>query len=122
MSFFGNIFKVLGFETEDEAKISKKKVKKTETKASFNLKKDKIERPDQIDGVKVIYVEGTFSGKKALDIYNSGEPVLINLQDAEDKERMIGYFEGYVFATKGKIEPIEDKYLFILLPEGVEIE
>ena len=122
MSVFGSIFKALGFESQDDVKQVKKKTKKTQTKASFNLKKDKLERPDQIDGVKVIYAEGLFSAKKALEVYKNGQPILVNVQEAEEKERILAYLEGFIAATNGKIEIIEDKVLVILLPEGVEIE
>ncbi len=122
MGIFGGLFRALGFESEEEAKPVRKKSKKTETKASFNLKKDKIEKPDRIDGVKVIYVEGMFSAKKALDLYKAGEPVLVNVQEADERERILGYLEGFVTATGGKVETIEEKILVILLPEGVEIE
>ncbi len=122
MGIFGGLFRALGFESEDEAKPVRKKSKKTETKASFNLKKDKIEKPDRIDGVKVIYVEGMFSAKKALDLYKAGEPVLVNVQEADERDRILGYLEGFVTATGGKVETIEEKILVILLPEGVEIE
>ena len=43
MSFFGGIFRALGFESEETEVKPKKKVKKVEQKAAFNLKKDKIE-------------------------------------------------------------------------------
>lgn len=122
MSIFGSIFRALGFESQDEVKQVKKRTKKTQAKASFNLKKDKLERPEQIDGVKVVYAEGLFSAKKALDIYKNSQPVLVNVQEAEEKERILAYLEGFVDATNGKIEVIEDKILIILLPEGVEIE
>ena len=122
MSVFGSIFKALGFESQDDVKQVKKKTKKTQTRASFNLKKDKLERPDQIDGVKVIYAEGLFSAKKALEVYKNGQPILVNVQEAEEKERILAYLEGFIAATNGKIEVIEDKVLVILLPEGVEIE
>ena len=122
MGIFGGLFRALGFESEDEAKPVRKKSKKTETKASFNLKKDKTEKPDRIDGVKVIYVEGMFSAKKALDLYKAGEPVLVNVQEADERDRILGYLEGFVTATGGKVETIEEKILVILLPEGVEIE
>ena len=122
MGIFGGLFRALGFESEDEAKPVRKKSKKTETKASFNLKKDKIEKPDRIDGVKVIYVEGMFSAKQALDLYKAGEPVLVNVQEADERDRILGYLEGFVTATGGKVETIEEKILVILLPEGVEIE
>lgn len=122
MGIFGGLFRALGFESEDEAKPVRKKSKKTETKAFFNLKKDKIEKPDRIDGVKVIYVEGMFSAKKALDLYKAGEPVLVNVQEADERDRILGYLEGFVTATGGKVETIEEKILVILLPEGVEIE
>ena len=122
MSVFGSIFKALGFESQDDVKQVRKRTKKTQTKASFNLKKDKLERPDQIDGVKVIYAEGLFSAKKALEVYKNGQPILVNVQEAEEKERILAYLEGFIAATNGKIEVIEDKVLVILLPEGVEIE
>ncbi len=122
MSVFGSIFKALGFESQDDVKQVRKRTKKTQTKASFNLKKDKLERPDQIDGVKVIYAEGLFSAKKALEVYKNGQPILVNVQEAEEKERILAYLEGFIAATNGKIEIIEDKVLVILLPEGVEIE
>ncbi len=122
MSIFGSIFRALGFESQDEVKQVKKRAKKAQAKASFNLKKDKLERPEQIDGVKVVYAEGLFSAKKALDIYKNSQPVLVNVQEAEEKERILAYLEGFVDATNGKIEVIEDKILIILLPEGVEIE
>lgn len=122
MSVFGSIFKALGFESQDDVKQVKKKTKKTQTRASFNLKKDKLERPEQIDGVKVIYAEGLFSAKKALEVYKNGQPILVNVQEAEEKERILAYLEGFIAATNGKIEIIEDKVLVILLPEGVEIE
>lgn len=122
MSVFGSIFKALGFESQDDVKQVKKKTKKTQTRASFNLKKDKLERPEQIDGVKVIYAEGLFSAKKALEVYKNGQPILVNVQEAEEKERILAYLEGFIAATNGKIEVIEDKVLVILLPEGVEIE
>ena len=122
MGILGGLFRAIGLESEDEAKPVRKKSKKTETKASFNLKKDKIEKPDRIDGVKVIYVEGMFSAKKALDLYKAGEPVLVNVQEADERDRILGYLEGFVTATGGKVETIEEKILVILLPEGVEIE
>lgn len=122
MSVFGSIFKALGFESQDDVKQVKKKTKKIQTRASFNLKKDKLERPEQIDGVKVIYAEGLFSAKKALEVYKNGQPILVNVQEAEEKERILAYLEGFIAATNGKIIIIEDKVLVILLPEGVEIE
>lgn len=121
MGFFGNIARALGFETEDE-QVKVKKVKKTEPKATFNLKKDKIERPDKIDGIKVIYVEKTDDTKKALQIFKNDEPALVNIEYAEDKSRALGFLEGATHMSKGSMATIEENRLLILLPEGVEIE
>lgn len=122
MGFFGNVFKVFGFESEEDEEKSKKKVKKVEPKATFNLKKDKIERPDRIDGIKVIYVEKVADCQRAISIFKTDEPVLINLDYAEDKSRALGYLEGAISMTNGSMSVIEEKKLHILLPEGVEIE
>lgn len=121
MGFFGNIARALGFETEDE-QVKVKKVKKTEPKATFNLKKDKIERPDKIDGIKVIYIEKIDDTKKALQIFKNDEPALVNIEYAEDKSRALGFLEGAIEMSKGSMATIEENRLLILLPEGVEIE
>lgn len=122
MGFFGNVFRALGFESEEEEVKSKKKVKKVEPKATFNLKKDKIERPDKIDGIKVIYIESMADCERAINLFKTDEPVLINFDYADDKSRALGYLEGAISMTKGSMSVIEEKKLHILLPEGVEIE
>ncbi len=123
MGIFTEIFKALGFESESENNgNSRKKVKKVEPKASFNLKKDRIERPDRIDGVKVFYIENFEDCKKAIDLFKNDEPVLINFEYADDKLKALGFFEGAIFMSKGSMETIEENKLIILLPEGVEIE
>lgn len=122
MSFFGGIFKALGFESEETEVKPKKKVKKVEQKAAFNLKKDKIERPDRIDGIKVVYVECMADCEKAIKIFKTDEPVLVNFDYAEDKSRALGYIEGAMSMLSGSMATIEENKLNILLPEGVEIE
>ena len=58
MGIFGGLFRALGFESEDdESKPVKKKTKKTEPKASYNLKKGKIEKPDHAY-IKTVYGMG----------------------------------------------------------------
>ena len=121
MGFFGNIARALGFETEEE-QTKTKKIKKSEPKATFKLKKDKIERPDKIDGIRVIYVEKMEDVKKALSIFGNDEPVLVNIEYAQDKSRALGFLEGAIQMSKGSMATIEENRLLILLPEGVEIE
>ena len=122
MSIFGGILSALGFESEDDQK-ARKKTKKTEPKAKFNLKKDKIERPDKIDGVKVIYIESSIDYDKPLAIFKRGDPVLVNFEYADDKSRAMGFFEGAMkMCQEGKLSVIEEGKIYILLPEGVEIE
>lgn len=121
MGFFGNIVRALGFETEEE-QVKSKRIKKSEPKATFNLKKDKIERPDKIDGIKVIYVEKIEDAKKALQIFKNDEPVLVNVEYSNDKSRALGFIEGAIEMSNGSMSVIEENRLMILLPEGVEIE
>ena len=119
----GIFMKALGFESENSEPKQKKKVKKAPSKASFNLKKDKIEKPDKIDGVKVIYVEENEQCYRALDYLKADEPVLLNFEQADDKSRCLGFFEGIEQGFKCKFMEIDKKKeLYILLPEGVEIE
>ena len=106
MSFFGGILNALGFESEQSENSVKKKNRKIETKASFNLKKDKIEKPDKIDGVRVVYLENKVDFEKALSIFKSGEPVLINYEYAADKSYAKGYFEGVIKMTRIKLRPL----------------
>lgn len=120
MSFFGGLLSAFGIESEDNNKV--KKSKKVTPKASFNLKKEKIERPDKIDGIKVIYIESPSDYEKALNEFKKPSPVLINFEYSQDKSRAMGYFEGYMAASEGKFSVIEENKLYILLPEGVEIE
>lgn len=122
MSIFGGIFRALGFESEGQSVAPVKKKVKNQTKASFNLKKDRLERPDKIDGLRVIYIEGIDSCRRALTIFKAGEPVIINLDSAEDKMRALGFFEGYIENSTGKLAAIEENRIYVLLPEGVEIE
>lgn len=121
MGFFGNIARALGFESEEQP-IKARRTRKTESKATFNLKKDKIERPDKIDGIRVVYIEKIDDMKKAFQIFNSDEPVLINIDYADDKSRALGYLEGAMLYANGSMQVIEENRLLILLPEGVEIE
>lgn len=123
MGFFNGVMKALGFESESDAQKTKKRTKNAPSKASFNLKKDKIERPDKIDGIKVIYVEEKQQALKAFDYLRADEPVLLNFDDVDDLSYYIGFFEGVQQNSKCKFMEIDKKKnLYILLPEGVEIE
>lgn len=123
MGIFNGFMKALGFESENSQPKVKKKTKRAPSKASFNLKKDKIERPDKIDGIKVLYLEEKEQCFRALDYLHADEPVLLNFDDADDKSYCFGFFEGVEQSAKCKfIEIDKKKNLYILLPEGVEIE
>lgn len=123
MGIFNGLMKALGFESENAEQKSKKKSKKTPSKASFNLKKDKIEKPDKIDGIKVLYLEEKEMCTRTLDYLAADEPVLLSLDDADDRSYYLGFFEGIQSSSKAKFMEIDKKKnLYILLPEGVEIE
>lgn len=123
MGIFNGFMRALGFESENAEPKAKKKAKKAPSKASFNLKKDKIEKPDKIDGIKVLYVEEKEQIFRALDYLKSDEPVLLNFDGIDDKSYCLGFFEGVQQGMKCKFMEIDKKKnLYILLPEGVEIE
>lgn len=123
MGIFNGFMKALGFESENVETKGKKKTKKAPSKASFNLKKDKIEKPDKIDGIKVLYLEEKEQCSRALDFLAADEPVLLSFDEIDDKSYCLGFFEGVQSSSKSKFLEIDKKKnLYILLPEGVEIE
>lgn len=125
MGFFGKIFEALGFYSEEEENKPKKKEREKKMKASYDLKKqERSERIDNIDGIKVYYPEKFDECKKLYDIFKLGDPIIINFSytDEVDVEKIKAYFSGVCDATNVKFISISGEVMYILLPEGVEIE
>jgi len=126
MGFFGKVLEAMGFQSTDEKEVKpKKKEKLVSTKASYNLKKkETVERLDNIDGIKVYYPEEYDEVKKLYEIFKAGDPIIINFDYANDAdiERIKAYFSGVCDASNVKFVSINGEKMYILLPEGVEIE
>lgn len=124
MGFFGKVFEVLGFQSDDSAK-PKKKEKMVSTKASYNLKKkETVERLDNIDGIKVYYPEDISEVKKLYEIFKLGDPIILSFDYTNDSEtdKIKAYFFGVSDASGVQFLSISGEKMYILLPEGVEIE
>ena len=125
MGFFNKMLEAIGFQSEEAPKPSKKKEKNNvSTKASYNLKKKEVvEKIDNIDGIKVHYPEKYEEVKKLYEIYKQGDPIIISFDYAGDDEVKIkAYFTGVADATGVQFLSINGERMYILLPEGVELE
>ena len=125
MGFFSKMLGAIGFQSEETPKPVKKKEKNNvSTKASYNLKKKEVvEKIDNIDGIKVYYPEEYSEVKKLYEIYKVGDPIIINFDYAnEDADKIKAYFTGVSDATGVQFISINGEHMYILLPEGVEIE
>lgn len=121
MGFMGGIFKVLGFESENKPKA----VKKTKTKATYSLKKGKGKsRPDQIDGVSVYYPEKHEQCKEFVAFVKEGKAVIISTEycSSEEGEKILEFLNGFVFGANAKFIILTENRLFLILPEGMEVE
>ncbi len=124
MGLFGKIFEAMGFQSNEEPK-PKKKEKIVSTKASYNLKKKEVvEKIDNIDGIKVYYPEEISEVKKLYEIFKAGDPIIINFEYTNDIEsgKIKAYFNGVCDASNVQFVSINGEKMYILLPEGVEIE
>ena len=126
MGFIGKILGAMGFQSTEEKEVKpRKKEKLVSTKASYNLKKkETIERLDNIDGIKVYYPEEFEEVKKLYDIFKAGDPIIINFEYTNDIEsgKIKAYFSGICDASNVQFVSINGEKMYILLPEGVEIE
>ena len=126
MGLFGKIFEAMGFQSSEEKEVkTKKKEKLVSTKASYNLKKkETVERIDNIDGIKVYYPEEFDEVKKLYEIFKGGDPIIINFEYTNDNEigKIKAYFSGVCDASNVQFVSINGEKMYILLPEGVEIE
>ncbi len=119
MGFFGGVFKALGFESETKVKKNKKS-----TKATYKLNSDKYSRTNQIDGVPVYYPENLEQLVEFVEFVKNKKAIIISLQDC-DKEmevRINDYVRGFIKGSNSKIVNLDENKLFLLLPEGMEIE
>lgn len=119
MGFMGGIFKALGFEGEKKVKANKK-----QSKASFNFKKDKGSRVEQIDGVPVYYPENLIQLKDFVDFVKDNKAIIISKEVAskEDGEKILDYLKGFVYGANGRFIVLEEEKLYLILPEGMEVE
>ena len=119
MGFMGGVFKVLGFEGDANSKK-----KKNNSKASYKLKDDKNSRPNQIDGVPVYYPEKMEQTIEFLEFLRDGKTIIVSLSDCDegDATRSYDYMSGFANGVKAKIIALNDKKLYLCLPEGMEIE
>ncbi len=118
MGFMGGLFQALGFEGDGKAKTKKK------SKASFSLKNVKEKRVEQIDGVPVYYPENVNQTKDFLEFVKSGKAVIISREGAskEEANRMLDFVRGFVYGISGRIISLTEDKLFLILPEGMEVE
>lgn len=126
MGLFGKLFQMIGFESSsDQTKTQRKKEAAVSTKASYKLnKREVVEKIDNIDGIKVYYPESFEDAKKFYAIFKNGEPIILNFDytDENDTEKIKAYFLGVCDATNVQFVDISGEKMYILLPEGVEIE
>lgn len=119
MSFMGGLFKALGFESETKTKKSKPK-----TKASYSLRSKKKDRMDDIDGVPVYYPESFEQITDFMEFVKQNKAIIISTDICENDVayRIIDFLKGYCYGTNAKLIPLNDQKLYLILPEGMEIE
>ena len=126
MGFFGKIFEAMGFQSNQvSTKNVNKKEKNISTKASFKLKKrQKVEKVDNIDGIKVFYPEQLEMSKEIYEEFKKGEPVVIGFEytEAIEVDKIKAYFSGICDASESTFVSINGEKMYILLPKGVELE
>ena len=123
MGFFGKMMSAIGFQSAEEK--PKKKDKNTTKKASYDLKKqEKQEKIDNIDGIRVFYPEEIAEVKEIFEFFKKGEPVVINFEYADkiESDKIKAYFYGVADASNVKFLSIDREKMYILLPEGVDVE
>lgn len=120
MGFMGGLFRVLGFEGEKKPKAEKSK----QSKATYTLKNTKNVRVDQIDGVSVYYPENISQAKEFLEFVKQKKAVIISLEacDRENADKVLAFIDGFVFALPNKKVVLEEDRLYLILPEGMDVE
>ena len=121
MSFMDYIFNALGFEAGEK----KNKVAKKKTRASYKLKNGKSQdRVEEIDGIPVYYPENFVQAKEYVEFLKDKKAVIISIDlcDKESAERILDFYQGAVIAMSAKFIVLDENRLFLLLPEGMEVE
>ncbi len=119
MGFMGEIFKVLGFESESKPKTAKKNL----TKATYSLKKSNS-RPEQIDGVPVYYPEKKEQLKDFVKFVKEGKAIIISTEvcGGESVKGIIDFLNGFSLGANARLITLSEKRLYLILPEGMEVE
>ncbi len=119
MGFMGGLFKALGFESETRVKNKNKKAK-----ASYSLKSTKKSRIDQIDGVPVYYPENIKQIQDFAHFVKEDKAIIISCENLskDESEKIITYLQGFAFGASAKLVDLNDEKLYLILPEGMEIE
>ena len=89
------------------------------------MKKQKSQEPArEIDGIRVFYPEEIAEVKEIVKIFKNGDAVIINFEycDEFERDKIKAYFYGVCEIAKSKFLSINVEKMYILLPEGVEIE
>ena len=146
MGFFDYMMRGIGFETEDAAPATKKRLKKAasgqETEnyapASFSLPVyDGSGDQDSPQGPNIQYEASGMSIPKNVIVYNPKtqsdiknlvdflrrkEPIIVNFGflPQQVSNSMISFISGALYALRGSIHPIAGD-LYLLTPEGVNI-
>lgn len=122
MGFMGYIFKILGFESDEQpTKIKKKK----KAKASYRFKNGKsLNRAEHIDGIPVYYPENFVASKDYASFLKNKKAFIISVQycDKDDAEKIVDYFQGLAYGLNAKFIVLEEDKLYLILPEGMEVE
>lgn len=121
MGFMGYIFKALGFESDEQ----KAKPKKTKAKASYKFKNGQSTgRVDHIDGIPVYYPVSFEQAKEYGQFLKDKKAVILSIEscDKTDGVRILDYFRGVVFGMNAKFIVLDEERLYLLLPEGLEVE
>lgn len=119
MGFMGGLFKALGFEGEKKPKAEKQK----KSKGAYNLNKTN-KRVEQIDGVPVYYPENYDQIGDFLSFVIEGKAIIISLVgcDKESGNRILDFLSGFIFASNARQVCLDENKLYLILPEGIEVE
>lgn len=120
MGFMGYVFKALGFENDERAKPQKAK-----TKASYKFKDGvSTNRVDHIDGIPVYYPVTFAQAKEYGQFLKDKKAVIISIEscDKGEGQRILDYFSGVTFGMNAKFIVLDEDRLYLLLPEGLEVE
>ena len=120
MGFMGGLFRALGFEGEKKPKPDKKE----KSKATYTLNKKDNKRVDQIDGVPVYYPAVYEHINDFVCFVMENKAIIISLEGCggETGKRILDFLDGFIFASNARKVTLEENKLYLILPEGMEVE